>query len=189
VSGSAADNAGIDAVRAAAEAAVRDRPTVDATSSELSPGIDGVEIRRLTIHADPRGMLTPVFDTRDPFWVDPIVFAYRFSILPGRIKGWGMHELQTDRYFMVSGDVRVVLFDGRPDSLSSGSIAVINFTDRTPGLVKIPPGVWHADQNWGQTEAHIVNFPTRPYDTDHPDKFRIDPWSDVIPFDWSLPDG
>ncbi len=134
-------------------------------------------------------MLTPVLDTRDPFWADPIVYAYRFSILPGRIKGWGMHELQTDRYFAVSGSVRIVLFDGRADSPSSGSFAQINFTDRTPGLVKIPPGVWHADQNWGETEAHVLNFPTRPYDPNHPDKLRIDPHSDAIPFDWSLPDG
>ena len=176
-------------MRAAAEAAARDRPTVDAASRELPSGIDGVEVRRLTTHADPRGVLTPVLDIRDSFWTEPIVYAYRFSILHGRVKGWGMHELQADRYFVVSGDVRVVLFDGRPDSPSSGSLAQINFTDKTPGLVKIPPGVWHADQNWGQIEAHVVNFPTRPYDPDHPDKLRIDPWSGVITFDWSLPDG
>jgi dTDP-4-dehydrorhamnose 3,5-epimerase len=177
------------AVRAAAAAAERDRPTVDRVSGELPLAIAGVELRRLSVHADPRGVLTPVLDVRDPFWDEPIVYAYRFSILPGRIKGWGMHELQSDRYFVVSGDVRVVLFDGREDSGSSGSIVEINFTDRTPGLVKIPPGVWHADQNWGETEAHVVNFPTRPYDPDHPDKYRIDPHSGTIPFDWSIRDG
>lgn len=178
-----------DAVRAAAEAAVRDRPTVDSASRELPYSIDGVEVARLTTHADARGALTPVIDIRDPFWDEPIVYAYRISILPVRIKGWGMHELQTDRYFVVSGDVRVVLFDGREDSPSAGTIVEINFTDRTPGLVKIPPGVWHATQNWGSMEAQIVNFPTRAYDPEHPDKYRIDPHSGTIPFDWSPPDG
>jgi dTDP-4-dehydrorhamnose 3,5-epimerase len=180
---------GIDAVRAAAEAARRDAPTVDAASRELPTAIVGVEVRRLTTHADPRGVLTPVLDTRDAFWDEPIVYAYRVSVLPGRIKGWGMHEHQTDRYFVVSGDVRVVLFDGRETSDSAGALVVVDFTDRTPGLVKIPPGVWHADQNWGATEAQIVNFPTRPYDPEHPDKLRLDPHSGAIPFDWSLPDG
>ena len=174
---------------AVAAAARRDRPTVDADSKELGLGIAGVEVKRLTIHADPRGIMTPVIDTRDSFWDEPIVYAYRFSILPGRIKGWGMHDLQTDRYFIVSGSVRVALFDGRQDSPSAGSIVQVNFTDRTPGLVKIPPGVWHADQNWGETEAQVVNFPTRPYDPDNPDKYRIDPHGGAIPFDWSIPDG
>jgi dTDP-4-dehydrorhamnose 3,5-epimerase len=100
-----------------------------------------------------------------------------------------MHDLQTDRYFVVSGSVRVVLFDGRDDSPTSGSFVEVNFTDRTPGLVKIPPGVWHADQNWGETEAHVINFPTRAYDPDNPDKYRIDPHGDAIPFDWSIRDG
>jgi hypothetical protein len=33
----------------------------------------------------------------------------------------------------------------------------------------------------------LVNFPTRPYDHAVPDKYRIDPASDEIPFDWELP--
>ncbi len=180
---------GRDAIQAVTEAAMRDRPTVDVDSKELPAGIAGVDVRRLTTHADARGVLTPVLDTREPFWDEPIVYSYRFSILPGRIKGWGMHQHQTDRYFIVSGDVRVVLFDGRADSRTAGSILEANFTDRTPGLVKIPPGVWHADQNWGNVEAHVLNFPTRPYDPGHPDKFRIDPHDDTIPFDWSIRDG
>ena len=183
------DTLGNDPVDAARQAAVRDQPTVDTESRELTSGIEGVEVERLTTHADPRGVLTPVLDVRDPFWSDPVVYAYRFSILPGRIKGWGMHELQTDRYFIVSGSVRVVLFDGREDAVSAGSLMEINFTDRTPGLVKIPPGVWHADQNWGETEAHVINFPTRAYDPDNPDKYRIDPHSGAIPFDWTVRDG
>lgn len=179
---------GASAIAAVSDAAAQDAPTVDRASNELAPAIAGVEVRRLSIHADPRGVLTPVLDVRDPFWSDPVVYAYRFSILPGRIKGWGMHELQSDRYFVVSGSVRVVLFDGRDDSETAGSIVEVNFTDRTPGLVKIPPGVWHADQNWGDVEAHVVNFPTRPYEPDHPDKYRIDPHADTIPFDWSIAD-
>ena len=34
-----------------------------------------------------------------------------------------------------------------------------------------------------------MNFPTEPYDRETPDKYRIDPHSGEIPFDWSLPDG
>jgi dTDP-4-dehydrorhamnose 3,5-epimerase len=176
-------------LEAVASAALRDLPSVDDQSEELPPTIDGVEVKRLAIHADMRGTLVPAIDVRDSFWDEPIVYAYRIGILPGRIKGWGMHRLQTDRYLMTSGCVRVVLFDGREGSSTAGALVELNFTESTPGLVKIPPGVWHADQNWGESEAVIVNFPTRPYDPANPDKYRLDPHGGAIPFDWSAKDG
>ena len=149
----------------------RDQATVDSHGHELDEGIEGLVLKRLAPLADHRGSLVPFLDR------------------PGRIKGWGMHELQTDRYLVANGKIRVVLYDGRTDHESHGRIAQFFFTEATPGLLAIPPGVWHADQNWGDTDARIVNFPTRPYDPADPDKLRIDPQSDVIPFDWELRDG
>ena len=167
----------------------RDRPTVDASGRELAPQIEGVALRRLSRLADHRGSLAEVLDVREAFWSEPIVYAYEFTIRPGRIKGWGMHELQTDRYLVSGGELRVVLYDGRSESETHGRIEQFFFTPATAGLLSIPPGVWHADQNWGDTEARIINFPTRPYDPEHPDKYRIDPHSGMIPFDWQLRDG
>jgi len=169
--------------------AERDRQTVDASGRELGPQIEGVLLKRLVRLADHRGSLAVVIDLREPFWAEPVVYAYEFTILPGRIKGWGMHELQTDRYVVSSGNIRVVLYDGRVESETHGRIEQFFFTPSTGGLLMIPPGVWHADQNWGETEARIVNFPTRPYDHESPDKYRIDPHSAMIPFDWELRDG
>jgi dTDP-4-dehydrorhamnose 3,5-epimerase len=171
------------------QVAQRDRPTIDRAGRGLGEGIDGVALVRLAPLADHRGSLTPFLDARDPFWIEPVVYAYEIMIRPGRIKGWGMHERQIDRYLVADGNVRVVLYDGRPDRASHGRIAQFFFTAASPGLLAIPPGVWHADQNWGEKDAHIVNFPTHPYDHANPDKYRIDPHSDVIPFDWELRDG
>jgi dTDP-4-dehydrorhamnose 3,5-epimerase len=167
----------------------RDRATVDATGRELPCQIDGVYLKRLTRLADHRGSLAEVVDTRDPFWLEPVVYAYEFTIRPGRIKGWGMHERQTDRYFVSGSDLRVVLYDGREESKAYGRIEQFFFTQDTPGLLMIPPRVWHADQNWGSTDARVLNFPTHPYDHAAPDKYRIDPHSGAIPFDWELRDG
>ncbi len=174
---------------AVARAAQRDPRTVGSDGRLLAPPIDGVVVKRLTTHVDHRGGLTPLLDVRDAFWSEPVVYAYEFSINPGAIKGWGMHERQADRYYAADGRVRVVLFDGRRDSPTAGELVVLQFGERNPGLVHIPPGVWHADQNWGDAPARIVNFPTAPYEPDLPDRFRIDPHSGVIPFDWTLRDG
>ena len=168
--------------------ASRDEPTVDSHGRELDVHIEGVLLRRLSPLADHRGSLTPFLDVRDPFWAEPIVYGYEIMIRPGRIKGWGMHTHQTDRYVVSGGSLRVVLYDGRAGKSSYERFAEFFFTAATPGLVSIPPGVWHADQNWGDTDARIFNFPTRPYDADAPDKYRVDPHSGTIPFDWELRD-
>src|SRR5690349_11681388 len=168
-------------------AASADRPTVDAEGRRRETGIADVQLKMLgPLQADHRGSLLEVIDVREPFWKEPVVYAYRISVRPGRIKGWGMHRLQSDRYLTVSGPLRVVLYDGRVRSPTYQRYAEFQFTDETPGLLLIPPGVWHADQNTGHEDAVLINLPTRAYDRDRPDKYRIDVASDQIPFDWSL---
>jgi dTDP-4-dehydrorhamnose 3,5-epimerase len=152
-------------------------------------GIAGVELVRLTPFADHRGTLTEVFNPEHDFWSEPVVYSYYITIRPSRIKGWGMHLKQADRYFVAAGRVRVVLYDGRVESPTYEQFQQIHFTEEATGLLRIPPGVWHADQNWGDTDVAIVNFPTCRYDHENPDKYRIDPHSGEIPFDWSLRDG
>lgn len=166
-----------------------DRPTVDAEGRRRETGLDGVVLHMLgPLHADHRGTMLQVIDARHAFWQAPIVYAYRFTVRAGRIKGWGMHRLQSDRYLATSGRLRVVLYDGRTASPSYQRFAEFHFADETPGLLCIPPGVWHADQNTGDRDVVVINFPTRPYDHDKPDKYRIDPSSGDIPFDWTLKD-
>jgi dTDP-4-dehydrorhamnose 3,5-epimerase len=168
--------------------AERDAPTVTASGQRMAR-IDGVEIARLAPHADHRGSLTEVLNEASPFWREPVVHSYLFTIRPGRIKGWGMHKRQADRYLGIRGQVRVVLFDGRVESATHGTYDQYYLGEELPSLLRIPPGVWHADQNVGPAEAAILNFPTVAYDPDEPDKYRIDPHSGEIPFDWDALDG
>jgi dTDP-4-dehydrorhamnose 3,5-epimerase len=167
---------------------VRDNPTVAAGGSRR-PGLEGVVASPAVVHADHRGTLMEAVNFDHPFWDEPIVHAYTFTVAPGRIKGWGMHKLQTDRYVVLSGPLRVVLFDGRPDCPTFHRFAEFSFGDDAPGLLRIPPGVWHADQNTGEEPCRVMNFPTRAYDRDDPDKYRIDPASGEIPFEFTLRDG
>ena len=73
-----------------------------------------------------------------------------------------------------SGLVKVFnsLTDPTPDIFVDLRTKVHNFWDR--GLLSL---------------ALDPNFPTRPYDADAPDKYRVDPHSGTIPFDWELRDG
>jgi dTDP-4-dehydrorhamnose 3,5-epimerase len=167
---------------------VRDVPTVTA-DGRRRPQLEGVVSARGIVHADHRGALMELINFDDPFWEEPVVYAYSFTVAPRRIKGWGMHKRQTDRYAALSGRLRVVLYDARPDSSTFQQFAEFSFADEATGFLRIPAGVWHADQNVGEEPCRVINFPTRPFDRDDPDKYRIDPASGEIPFDFTLRDG
>jgi dTDP-4-dehydrorhamnose 3,5-epimerase len=169
-------------------AGTRDVPTVAADGRRRAQ-LEGVVAAAGVVHADHRGTLMETINFDNPFWEEPVVYAYAFTVAPGRIKGWGMHRQQADRYVALAGRLRVVLYDGRADSPTFQSFAEFYFADEAPGFLRIPPGVWHADQNVGEAPCRLINFPTRPYDRDAPDKYRIDPASGEIPFDFTLRDG
>ena len=169
--------------------APRDRPTVRPDGQPADVGIHGVVLERTTRHVDHRGSLIEMLNVNHPFWSEPIVHCEYVTIRPGRIKGWAMHKLGHDRYFIGSGRIRVVLFDGRVQSPTHQRFAQFNFSDESPGLLRIPAGVWHASQNWGDTDGVLVVFPTRAYEHGNPDKYRLDPIDGPIQFNWTLREG
>src|SRR3954462_13021306 len=89
-------SADVELAVAVNRAAREEKPSVDHDGKALPVAIEGVVLVRLASHPDARGSLTPMLDVRDPFWIEPIVYAYSITIRPGRIKGWGRHRLQTD---------------------------------------------------------------------------------------------
>ena len=171
-----------------ASRAVPDAARAEEPDAAVARNIAGVRIERVPGYHDHRGSLYPFVDFSRPFWSEPVVHGYLFTLRKGRIKGWGMHRLQADRYFVLSGDLRVVLYDGRDDSPDQGHFCEFHFTRESAGLLFIPPGVWHATQNWGATLGRIANFPTVRFDSENPDKYRVDPHASAIPFDWHLRD-
>ena len=123
-----------------------------------------------------------MFDLRWNWHPDPIVFVYSFTIRPGRIKGWGMHKEHEDRYFVLCGEMEVVLYDPRPDSPTKGQVSKVILSEYDRRIMNVPIGVWHANRNLSQKDLVVVNFPTIPYDHAKPDKYRLPLDTDQIPF-------
>jgi dTDP-4-dehydrorhamnose 3,5-epimerase len=161
---------------------VKDSPTVTADGQRLRSLIDGVKFRPSVTHLDERGELSEIYSSAWGFHAEQIVYAYNVMIRAGRTKGWTKHLLQDDMQFVVVGTVKYVLFDDRPDSATHRRINEFTFGDRHRGLLVIPAGVYHAVQNVGETEAFLVNLPTRPYEHGDPDKYRLPLENDVIPY-------
>jgi dTDP-4-dehydrorhamnose 3,5-epimerase len=123
-----------------------------------------------------------MYDPRWEWHADPLVFAYCFTLRPGRIKGWGMHKRHEDRYCVLFGEIEVVLYDDRDDVETKGLVARVVLSEHRRRLMNIPSGVWHAVRNLGDRDAILVNFPTIPYDQADPDKYRLPLDTDQIPF-------
>lgn len=160
----------------------KDPATVNAAGDALSPLLRGMTFHRVTTHLDARGSVCEMFDPRWQWHPDPLVFVYMFTIRPGVIKGWGLHKLHEDRYFVISGEIEVVLYDVRPDSPTVGQVVTVVLSELDRRLMNIPAGVWHASRNIGSKDALVVNFPTIPYQHDDPDKFRLPLDTDEIPY-------
>ena len=161
---------------------VRDAGTVDAEGRPLATLPDGVTFRDAITHPDDRGTVVELYDERWDWHPDPLVFAYSFTIRPGKIKGWGMHLEHEDRYFVLSGEMEVVLYDEREDSPTRGVVASVVLSHHHRRLMNVPTGVWHANRNLGSTDVVCVNFPTAPYDHANPDKYRLPLDTDRIPY-------
>jgi len=118
----------------------------------------------------------------------PIVQVHITTTLPGRVRAWGLHSLGTDRLFVVAGLVRIAVFDGREGSTTRGLMNVFTVSERNPGLLIIPPNLYHGWKNIGTEEATIINMPTRMYDYDSPDALDL-PWDSeaarrIVPYRW-----
>jgi dTDP-4-dehydrorhamnose 3,5-epimerase len=131
---------------------LRDRPTVTAAGAPLQKLVDGVTFRDAQTHTDDRGTVVELFDPR-----------------------W------EDRYFILLGEMEVVMYDDREGSPTRGLVSRVVLSDRHRRLMNVPTGVWHANQNIGSSDVEVINFPTTPYDHRNPDKYRLPLDTDRIP--------
>lgn len=161
--------------------------TVDGQSLQQLP--HGVSFHGVTTQVDERGALYELFNPAWGWSDAPLVYAYTTSIRPGVIKGWGMHKEHEDRYFIMSGEMEVVLYDARPDSPTLGLVSQIAMSEANRGLINIPAGIWHADRNLGSKDVVFINFPTVAFNHDDPDKYRLPLDTDQIPHKFKNPNG
>ena len=167
---------------------LKDTQTATPAGQVISPMIDGVSVRSLTTLLDARGEICELVSMAWPEAAGvSSPHVYLASVRTGIVKGWIVHRLQTDRLSLVTGTLHVVLYDGRPDSPTFGTVREVFGGDRARMLVVIPPGVWHAVRNVGETEGLYVNAPDLPYDHENPDKCRLPIDTDRIPYSFDEP--
>lgn len=167
---------------AAEPASVRDRQTVRRDGTKIMRWIDGVKIHPLATHADARGTLTEVHNEQWGLVDSPIMQVVKITVRPGKVKGWAKHKRNIDRTTVLVGEIKVVLYDDRPESPTYRLVNEFFLGPQHPGVLVIPAHVFHALQNVGTTDAVALVMPTSPFDYEAPDKYRLPPNNDLIPY-------
>jgi dTDP-4-dehydrorhamnose 3,5-epimerase len=170
------------------ELLVEKRSAVDANGALRQDPIDGLRFRptRPVPHED--GTVAEVARAAWPEIDLPVLQVHITTTLPTRIRAWGLHQGSTDRLFVGKGLVSIVVFDGRQDSPTFGWVNEFRVSERNPGLLVIPPNLYHGWKNIGVDEAYIINMPSSQYEHEHPDALDL-PYESaeaerVVPWRW-----
>ena len=110
--------------------------------------IDGVMITPLKQIGDERGKVMHMLRN------DSEVFKrfgeiYFSCIYPGAVKAWHIHKEMVLNYAVVCGHIKLVLFDDRKNSSTSGEVQEIFLGPDNYCLVTIPPMVWNGFKGLG----------------------------------------
>ncbi len=150
--------------------------------------IKDVATKVLRVLCDERGRLMEMLRCDDPIYKG-FGQVYLTSAYPGVVKAWHYHRLQWDHFVVVSGMMKVVLYDPREDSPTRGEVNEFFLGEHSATLVQIPPMVYHGFKCISEREAIVINCPSEPYQYKNPDEYRVDPHTNDIPYDWARKDG
>jgi dTDP-4-dehydrorhamnose 3,5-epimerase len=144
--------------------------------------IAGVQVKEMKNVVIRSGILTECFR---PEWFDSEVHAAHvvyMAVLPGGLSSWHCHQRQTDVIVPVRGQLRIGLYDDRPESPTHGTFSLLNVSVARPVALRVPPVVWHAIKNPTGEEAAYIVVNDQPFNYSEPDDWILPPGSDAIPY-------
>ena len=148
--------------------------------------IDGVRVAPLRRIPDERGAILHML-REDSDGFDRFGEIYFSVVYPGVVKGWHLHRRMTLNYAVPVGMIKLVCYDDRDGSPTRGVVQEIHIGELNYALVTIPPLVWNGFKGEGTEPALVANCATLPHDPDEIE--RVDPFTPVIPYDWTLRHG
>ncbi|HUK92640.1 MAG TPA: dTDP-4-dehydrorhamnose 3,5-epimerase family protein [Methanomicrobiales archaeon] len=143
--------------------------------------IQGVQVIPLRTILDERGMVRHMIRRTDPHFRE-FGEIYFSVIFPGAIKAWHRHTKMELNYAVVSGNIKLVLWDGRKDSPTRRETQEIFMGEDNYVLVKVPPGVVNGFVAIGNERAIVANCATLPHDPAEIE--RLDPFDPDIGYTW-----
>lgn len=151
----------------------------------VNPGvqIDGVTVTPLRQIGDDRGALLHMLRCDAPEFVR-FGECYFSEVVPGAVKAWKRHRAQTQNMAVPVGRLRLVIYDDRTPSSTSGHLVVLELgRPDAYQRVRIPPGLIYGFTCISATPALIANCPDVPHDPADSDVWPLD--DPAIPYRWA----
>ena len=144
--------------------------------------INDVELLDLAVIPTDGGPVMHMMRPASPLFGE-IGEVYFSEVDPGCVKAWKCHTRQTQRFAVPVGQLKIVLYDDRPESPTRGRIMeVLLGRPDNYALLQIPPRVWYGFTAAGSVPAVICNCPDIPHDP--AEGLRRDVDSQDIPYHW-----
>ena len=148
--------------------------------------IDGVKIIPLKTFLDERGLVRHMMKCTDPHF-SQFGEIYFSEVFPNAIKGWHVHRKMELNYAVISGNIKLVLYDNRKKSPTYKELQEIFLGEDNYVLVKIPPHVVNGFKAVGDKLAIVANCSDIPHDPEEIERF--DPFDKTIGYSWDIRHG
>tara|TARA_B100001250_G_C19700606_1_gene744577 strand:+ start:307 stop:771 length:465 start_codon:yes stop_codon:yes gene_type:complete len=144
--------------------------------------IEGIKITPLKQIEDERGKVMHMLrnDSKSFTKFGEIYFS---TVYPNKIKGWHIHKKMTLNYAVVAGEIKLVLYDARPDSKTKGEVQEFFLSQKNYKLVSVPPLIWNGFMGVGNSTAIVANCADLPYDSSEIERKAA--FDKDIPYDWN----
>lgn len=104
-----------------------------------------------------------------------------YSVMyPHVIKAWHRHHKQTDFWLVLHGHLKVGVH--REDDGQSWTFIL---GEKKPGVLVIPPPLWHGAATVGPESAGLLYYVTHTYNPDEPDEDRR-AYDSIPDFSWTV---
>lgn len=144
--------------------------------------IEGVTITELRQIADDRGAVLHMLRCDAPEF-RRFGECYFSEVLPGGVKAWKRHRVQTQNLAVPVGRIRMVIYDDREGTATRGQVQVLELGRPDAYFrLRIPPGLWYGFACLSATPALLANCADFPHD---PAECDLRPINDPgIPYQW-----
>lgn len=107
-----------------------------------------------------------------------------FSVMyPHVIKAWHRHQKQTDFWMCCTGNLKVGVH-----CADTGESWLATIGEKRPGVMIIPPPLWHGAATIGHEPAGLLYYVTHAYDASSPDEERR-AYDSIEGFPWTVRHG
>ncbi len=145
--------------------------------------INGVRLHKLKQFHDERGKVMHMLRSDDKHF-EQFGEIYFSCSYPNVVKAWHKHSEMTLNYAVISGNVKVVLFDDRDGSSSHGCLEEYFLSPENYHLLIVPPGIWNGFKAIGGQMAILANCASIPHRKD--EIVRLPHDSAQISYNWDI---